>query len=95
MFKCFSNQLKISDDVIDLRVFSKDQLRKIARVAERETDLLIDATRKLLPSYGLTDDVSERAIDLLEESRREAESRGLTEIRSYQFRKEYIKKAPF
>jgi len=82
----------------DLTIFSKDQLRKIARTTERETDLLADATEKFIPLYDvhgkITDKVAEEAIKLTNEVEKEAEMRGLSEIKSYQFRKEYIQNHP-
>jgi len=82
--------------MIDLRVFSNDQLRKIARAAEREVDLLA-AAEKFIPVYGIDGKITDRigeAIRLTHEADEEAEKRGLTEIKSYQFRKEYIQNHP-
>ena len=83
----------------DFTVFSNDQLRKIARAVERETNLLILATEKAIQAYSSNGQITERVADevirLAHEADEEAEKRGLTEIRSYQFRKEYIQSHPF
>jgi hypothetical protein len=79
----------------DLTKFTHDQLRKVARVAKRETNLLVDATEKFLQyDRRITVEVAEKAINLAKEAKGEAEKRGLTEIKSYQFRKEFIKNYP-
>jgi hypothetical protein len=75
----------------DMRVFSHDQLRKIARAAGRETDLLIAATEKFLPyDKRITVEVTKRAIEITKEAKEEAARRGLSEIKSYEFRKGFI-----
>jgi hypothetical protein len=79
--------------MIDLRNFSKDQLRKIARVVERKTDLFIDATKKFMPLYGdrISVEVVKSASDLMSESLQAAKREGLSEIKGYTFSKEYIR----
>jgi hypothetical protein len=67
-------------------------LRKIARTAEREVDLFADATKKFMPLYGgrITTEVVKKASKLTEEAKEEAAIKGLSEVKSYEFRKVYI-----
>ena len=76
--------------MINLTVFSKDQLRKIARLVERETDLHCEAIKRFMQLYDgkITVEVVEKASDLLEESKKAAEN--LPERQKYSFRKEFI-----